>query len=357
MRRMGKTGIIYSQKYLLHKIGDGHPESPMRLKAAMRGIEKARLLENERCILIEPRAASLDELRLIHSSSYIGMIKEFCERGGGILDEAEGTVVSPESFTVACLAAGGAIKAAYMVMEGKLRNAFVLSRPPGHHASFNHALGFCIFNNVALAAGHLIDKFSLKRILILDLDSHHGNGTQRIFYDTDEVLYISLHEDPSEFPGEGFIHEVGKGRGLGYTVNIPLPFGTTDPAYWKAIKSIVIPIIRHYRPEFIFVSAGFDGYFRDNVGELSLSAYIYPKVFREVMNLAHAYSRDRIVAVLEGGYRYRFMKKIIPPIISLMAGVEGRIRDDRPLFNVEANKMAEKVIEEVKETHSRFWTL
>jgi len=357
MRRMGKTGIIYSPKYLLHRTEDGHPESPRRLRAAMRGIREAGLLENERCILIEPQAASLDELQLVHSLRYINMIREFCRKGGGYLDEETGTIVSPESFTAACFAAGGAIRAVRRVMEGELKNAFVLSRPPGHHASRSSASGFCIFNNIALAAKYLIEEFSLRRILVLDVDSHHGDGTQRIFYDTDKVLYISLHEDPSEFPGAGFICEVGEGEGLGYTVNIPLPFGTTDPAYWKAMKSVVMPIIRQYRPEFILISAGFDGYFRDYIGELSLSAYIYPLIFQAVMNLAHIFSRDRIVAVLEGGYRSRFMRMIIPRIISLMAGVEARIRDARPPYNLDVQKMAEKVIEEVKETHSRFWDL
>jgi len=354
---MEKTGIIFSQGYLLHRTGDSHPESPARLKAIMRGIKRSRLLEGERCVLIEPRIASLDELKTVHSSRYIRMIKEFCRRGGRLLDEETGTVVSPESFAVARLAAGGAIKAVDMVMKGKLRNAFVISRPPGHHASRDHASGFCIFNNVALAAKHLIDEFLLKRILILDVDAHHGDGTQEIFYDTDEVLYISLHEDPSEFPESGFIHEVGKGKGTGYTVNIPLPFGTSDSAYWKAVKSIVIPIIRRYSPRFILVSAGFDGYFRDALSELSLSAYIYLKVFQVMIDSAHIFSRDKLVAILEGGYRSRFLRNIIPAIISRMAGVEAKIRDDRPPFNMEAQKMAEKVIEEVRETQSRFWKL
>jgi len=354
---MEKTGIIFSQEYLLHKTGDNHPESPTRLRAIMRGIKQAHLLENKRCILIKPRTASLDELKAVHSSSYINMIREFCRSGGGILDEETETAVSKESFAVARLAAGGAIKAANMVMKGKLRNAFVISRPPGHHAGHSHNSGFCIFNNVALAAKSLLDDFSLKRILILDVDAHHGNGTQEIFYDTDEVLYISLHEDPSEFPKSGFIHEVGKGKGTGYTVNIPLPFGTTDSAYWKAVKSIVMPIIRHYEPEFILVSAGFDGYFRDPLSELSLSAYIYLKIFQVIIDLAHIFCGDRLVAVLEGGYRSRFLRNIVPAVISRMACVESKIRDDRPPFSIESQKAAEKIVKEVRETQSRFWNL
>jgi len=354
---MGKTGIIYSPKFLLHKTGEDHPESPMRLRAAMQGIKQAGLLENERCILIEPQAASMGDLQRVHSPKYINMIKEFCEKGGGLLEEETGTILSEESFAVACLAAGGAIQAVRMVMTGELKNAFVISRPPGHHASPTEASGLCIFNNVAIAAKYLLDEFSLKRILILDVDAHHGDGTQEIFYDTDEVLYISLHEDPSEFPKTGFIHEIGEGRGRGYTVNIPLLFGTTDPAYWKAIKSVVMPIISEYRPEFILISAGFDGYFRDRVGELSLSAYIYPRIFQVIMDLAHLFSRDRLVAVLEGGYRFIFLRRIIPAVISRMAGIEIKIRDERPPFDVWIQKIAEKIIEEVRETHSRFWTL
>jgi len=357
MRKIDKTGIIFSQRYLLHKTGEDHPESPTRLRAIMHGIKQSGLLENKRCLLIEPQAASLNELQRVHSSGYINWIKEFCQNGGGLLDEETGTVVSPESFAVARLAAGGAIKAVNMVMQEELRNAFVISRPPGHHANRDHASGFCIFNNVALAAKHLVDEFSLKRVLILDVDAHHGDGTQEIFFDTDEILYISLHEDPSEFPESGFAHEVGRGKGKGYTVNIPLPFGTMDPAYWKAIKSIVIPIIRQYRPEFILVSAGFDGYFRDTLSELSLSAYIYPKIFQVIMDLAHNFSGDKLVAVLEGGYRFRFLRNIVPVIISQMAGIEAKIRDDRPTFNAEAQKIAEKIIEEIRGIHSRFWRL
>jgi acetoin utilization deacetylase AcuC-like enzyme len=353
----GKTGIIYSKKYLLHRTGGDHPDSPTRLRAIMRGIRDARLLENRQCILIRPQPATIDELQLVHTNSHIRAIREFCMRGGGVLDEETGTVASPESFEVARLAAGGAIQAVRRVMKGELKNAFVISRPPGHHACRARAHGFCLFNNIALAAKHLIEEFSLKRVLILDVDSHHGDGTQRIFYGTDDVLYISLHEDPSEFPDSGFAYEVGAGRGRGFTVNIPLPFGTSDPAYWRAMKTIVMPIIREYKPEFILVSAGFDGYFRDTLGKLSLSAYIYLRVFQAVLDSARIFSGDKLVAVLEGGYRSIFLKKVIPAIISRMAGLEARIRDDRPFIDLYAHRIAEKIIEEVKEIHSRFWTL
>ncbi|RJS84198.1 histone deacetylase [Candidatus Bathyarchaeota archaeon] len=352
-----RTGIIFSECFFLHRTGRNHPESPARLRAIMRGINRLNLLKNKRCVLVKPRIAKLDELEMVHSPRYIRAVRKFCSSGGGILDEETGTSVSPESYTVARLAAGGAIRAVDMVMEGKIRNAFVISRPPGHHASHASASGFCIFNNIALAAKRLIDRFSLSRILILDIDVHHGNGTQEIFYNTDEVLYISLHEDPSEFPRSGFIDEVGNKKGKGYTVNIPLPFGTSDPAYWKALKFIVIPIALCYKPEFILISAGFDGYFRDPIGELLLSASLYLKVFQVVIDLARRLSGDRLVAILEGGYCPSFLKSIIPAILFRMMGIEAMVRDRRPRFSITVHKIAEKIIRRVKETQSRFWNL
>jgi len=352
-----RTGIIFSPACLLHKAGEYHPESPARLKLIMRGIKDSNLLKNERIALIEPDAAGLDDLRMAHSVQYINMIRDICQRGGGLLDEETGTAISKESFLAASFAAGGAIKAVELVMNRRLENAFVLCRPPGHHAGYAYADGFCIFNNVALAAKYLINEHSFDGILILDIDAHHGNGTQEIFYDTDEVLYISLHEDPSEFPGTGFVNEVGDGRGTGYTVNIPFPYGTSDPAYWKAIKSVVTPIIEQYGPRFILISAGFDGYFRDSIGELSLSAYIYLGIFQIMLDLAHKFSGDRLVAVLEGGYRLRFLRKIVPAVISRMAGLEFNLRDDWPELDMTAQRLAEKIIEETRETQSRFWNL
>ncbi|MCW4020475.1 MAG: histone deacetylase [Candidatus Bathyarchaeota archaeon] len=354
---MKKTVIVYSPRYLDHNPGPSHPESPRRLQAIMEGIRKDGLLENESFSLVEPSPACLGDLELVHRSEYIRFAERFSESGGGILDEETETIASPESFEVARLAAGGAMEAVEKVMTEEFRNAFVLARPPGHHAGPGYAFGFCIFNNVALAAEHLFRRFGLERVLILDIDVHHGNGTQEIFYGTDRVLYISLHEDPSEFPGTGFISETGEGEGSGYTVNVPLPFETGDSAYWKAIKSVVAPIVRQYRPQFFLVSAGFDGYYRDRVGELSLSAYIYPRVFQSILDLAHQVCEDRLVAVLEGGYRLRFLKKTVPAIIAQMAGLNARIRDRRPSLNLSARKEAENAIDEVRKIQSSFWML
>jgi len=242
-------------------------------------------------------------------------------------------------------------------MAGRFDNAFALVRPPGHHAGPYYAMGFCLFNNIAIAATHLLKEFNIQRILILDIDTHHGNGSQEIFYNTERVLYISLHEDPTGFPGTGFIDEVGKGEGLGYTVNIPFPFRIDDQVYLKAVEEIVVPIARQYKPQFILVSAGFDGHYTDPVGELSLSASCYPKTFSHVLNLASQSCTGKLVAILEGGYSLNYIGKIAAAIIAKMAGVPYTFQDKPPLASIQVRKRAEKIISEVKSIQASFWDL
>jgi len=353
---MSRTIIIFSPRYLDHNPGFSHPESPRRLKAIMEGIEQSRILKEHSCSLVEPVPATTRDLELIHKPDYIQMVKRICESGGGTLDLGD-TIASSESFDVARLAVGGALKAVDAVMKEESRNAFAFVRPPGHHAGPYYAMGFCIFNNVAFAAAHLLRDFGLKRILILDIDAHHGNGTQDIFYETNKVLYVSLHQDPRSFPGAGFVDETGKNEGLGYTVNIPLPFRTGDSAYWEAVEEVVLPIVRQYKPQFILVSAGFDGYYRDTVAELSLSAFIYPRVFRAILELAHEFCQDRIVAVLEGGYRLSFLRKASVATVAQMADLKYEISDGRPPSDLKAQKVAERIIEDVKRAQSSYWSL
>jgi acetoin utilization deacetylase AcuC-like enzyme len=351
------TAIVYSPRCLDHKPGQGHPESPRRLQAVMTAIQGSGLLKNENASLVEARRASVSELELIHKPEYIRRIKQVSENMGGMLDEETETIVSSRSYDAARFAAGGVLRAVDLVMSGEFRNAFALVRPPGHHAGPDSALGFCLFNNVALAARYLTEGYGLSRVVVLDIDSHHGNGTQKIFYDTDKVLYISLHEEPSEFPKAGFAWETGEGKGLGYTVNIPLPYGAGDPNYWEAFKTIVKPIIAQYSPKFFLISAGFDGYYRDPVGELSLSAHIYPKIFQTVLELAHNMCKNRLVTVLEGGYSIRFLKKVVPAVISQMAGMDAVIRDKRPSLDPNVEKEAKRSLETVRRVQLDFWKL
>jgi acetoin utilization deacetylase AcuC-like enzyme len=244
---VNKTIIVFSPIYYRHNPGKSHPESAKRLHTIINELEKSGLTENKNLQLVHPDKASIEDIELVHAVEYIRLVEAVCKSGGGLLD-LQDTVVSPESFEVALCAAGGALKAVDLVMKGKCENAFAMVRPPGHHAGKYRALGFCLFNNVAIAAEHLLRRFKVKRVLILDVDAHHGNGTQEKFYDRSDVLYISLHEDPSSFPGTGFIDEIGEGKGLGYNVNIPLPFGTTDHVYLKAMKEILTQFSEVLKP-------------------------------------------------------------------------------------------------------------
>jgi acetoin utilization deacetylase AcuC-like enzyme len=353
---MKETAVLFTPKYLDHRTGIGHPESPARLKVIMRKINKSSLLETGKCSIVEPEAAGVEDVKLIHESDYIQLVQNVCASGGGLLDLGD-TVVSPESFEVALLAVGGGLKAVDLVMAGKFRNAFALVRPPGHHAGPYYAMGFCVFNNTAVAAAHLLRDFDMDRVLILDIDAHHGNGTQEVFYDSNRVLYVSLHQDPMDFPGTGFVDEVGEGRGLGYTVNVPFPFRINDQTYSEAFDQIVVPIIQQYKPQFILVSTGFDNHYTDPVASLSLSTLSYGKFFGKIVELASQFSAGRLVAILEGGYSLRFLGRIAVSVISRMAEVPYFTKDKPPLADPEIRKRAERIIEEVKRVQSSFWNL
>ncbi len=353
---MTETAIVYSPKYLRHKTEPRHPESPYRLRVIMKELGKSGNLENERCTLIEPETADINDLQLIHAANYVRQIKHFCNCGGGLLDQ-EDTVVSSESYEVARLAVGGTVKAADLVKRGKYSNAFAFVRPPGHHAGSDYSMGFCVFNNVAVAAAHLLEKFNLDRVLILDIDAHHGNGTQEIFYKNKKVLYISLHEDPSEFPLTGFADEVGKDEGLGYTVNIPLPYRTNDKIYLRAFNQIALPIINQYKPQFILVSTGFDNHYTDPVGNLSLSAFSYTKMFGSILELASKFCQGKLVAVLEGGYSLKFIGKMACAVTAKMADIPYSLRDKHPRVSLQVQKKGEKTIKRIKKIQSSFWNI
>jgi acetoin utilization deacetylase AcuC-like enzyme len=353
---MSKTAVIFSPKYYQHNTGIGHPESAKRLGVIVNELRKGKLSKSKNWQFVQPKKASVENVELVHDWDYVKMVEAACKIGGGLLDTGD-TVVSPESFEVALHAVGGTLKAVDFVMDGKSRNAFALVRPPGHHASKFSALGFCIFNNIAIAAQHLLKKHGLSRVAIIDIDAHHGNGTQEIFYETNKVLYASLHEDPRSFPGTGFVDEIGEGDGLGYSVNVPLPFQTSDRVYLKAFNEIVTPIIRQYKPQFVLVSAGFDGHYTDPVGNLSLSAMCYRKIYETIMNLASETCGGRLVSVLEGGYSLKYVGKIATTAIAEMNGTTIAINDKTPAASKRSIKQGTKAIENAKKAQKAFWHL
>jgi acetoin utilization deacetylase AcuC-like enzyme len=351
---MNKTAVIFSPKYYQHNPGRNHPESARRLKAIVNELKKGQLSRSKNWQFIEPEKATIENIRLVHDIEYIRFVETVCNAGGGLLD-SEDTVASAKSFEVALYAVGGTLKAVDLVMKGEFENAFAAVRPPGHHAERFRAFGFCIFNNVSIAAKYLLKKFDLKRILILDIDAHHGNGTQEIFYETDEVLYVSMHQDPRIFPGTGFIDEIGEGKGLGYNVNVPLPFRTGDHVYLKAMREVVAPIIREYEPQFMLVSAGLDGHHADPIGNLSLSVACYQEIYETIVNLASELCGGKLVSVLEGGYSLKFVGKIAAAIIAKMSETAYTINEKAPPTSKHRERRGEKIIKEVKKVQRNFW--
>ncbi len=300
-----KVGYVYDPVYLEHDTGQ-HPENAARLEAVMSRLEESGL--KKRLYHIPPRPATIEELALVHHEEYIAYVQAVAKNGGGWL--GPDTVVSPGSYKAALYAAGGLIRATEVVMtEGG--SAYGLVRPPGHHATATQAMGFCLFNNVAVAARCALNRFNLGRIAIIDFDVHHGNGTQDIFYGDPKVLYVSTHEFPL-YPGTGGLEETGIGDAKGTTVNIPLPAGSGDGEYLQVFDEVIVPVVKRFSPELILVSAGYDGHWSDRLAMMDLSVTGYAQIAGVIKGLAEELCGGHLVFALEGGY----------PLVALAASVK-----------------------------------
>jgi acetoin utilization deacetylase AcuC-like enzyme len=304
-----KTGIVKDRRYLQHDMGAYHPENPGRLEVLYKMLDEEITFPY---LTVEPRAATEEEIELIHTPAYFSQIKETAGKERVYLDPDTST--SALSYETALLAAGGLLKAVDLIMDGSIKNAFALIRPPGHHAEASRAMGFCIFNNVAIAAEYLIKKRGLQRILIVDWDVHHGNGTQAAFYSRRDVLYFSTHQVPL-YPGSGAWTDTGTGEGEGYTVNVPLYAGKGDDDFLFVFQNILFPVARQYKPEFILVSAGFDICDGDTLGGMRVTGPGFALLTAELLSLARACSQDRIALSLEGGYDYQALKAGVKSVL------------------------------------------
>ena len=305
---MNKTGFLYDERYLLHDTGPYHPEVPARLEAIYKGIKDANLLSM--LTLINASHADLKWIETVHERDYINRFKEACLAGKKIFDSPDNQMCS-ETYDTALLAVGGILDTINLVMKNKIDNAFCAVRPPGHHAETNKAMGFCYFNNVAIAARYLQKEWNIKKVGIVDFDVHHGNGTQHIFEQDPSVFYYSIHQHPSfGYPGTGREFEKGSGLGYGFTLNSPVLPDQGDSEYKKFFENDLFAAFKTFKPEVIIVSAGFDAHIDDDMSDIRLSTEGFSWIMEKIVEMAGIYSNGRLISVLEGGYSLKRLPEL-----------------------------------------------
>lgn len=316
---MKRTGFVYDDRYLLHDTGGYHPESPERLKAIYKRLSESGVLE--KLTLIQADKANQRWIETVHNIHYIMRFDEACISGFTEFDHPDNAICR-ETYDIAFLAVGGVLKAIDMIMKGEIDNAFCAVRPPGHHAEVDKPMGFCYFNNVAIAARYVQKQYDIERVAIIDFDVHHGNGTQHIFDRDPSVFYYSIHEHPSfAYPGTGREFEVGIGEGNGCTLNSPVLPGRGDDEYRRLIMQDLVPAIKKFKPEFIILSAGFDAHQSDLMSGTNLSTDGYDFVSEVIMNLVNRFTGGRVVSVLEGGYNLDVLPILVENHIKMLAAI------------------------------------
>ena len=341
-----KVGLVYDPVYLKHDTRL-HIENAKRLETIMSHMEQTGL--KGRLTAIEPHPATVEELSFVHQEEHISHIREAAQKGGGWLDPD--TVMSSASYDAALYAAGGAIRATEAVLDGEVSSAFALVRPPGHHATPRRAMGFCLFNNIAVAAQHAMVTYSLERIAVIDFDVHHGNGTQEAFYNSPQVLYISSHQYP-HYPGTGGTDQTGAGEGTGTTINIPLPAGCGDAEYGQVFAEIIMPAARRFQPQLILVSAGYDPHWADELAMMQVSVTGFAEMVRSVKGLADELCDGRLVFSLEGGYNLKALAASVKATFEVLLGdadIEDPLGQPPRQF---APPTINRLVEIIKKTHN-----
>jgi acetoin utilization deacetylase AcuC-like enzyme len=309
------VGLVYDPIYLKHDTGS-HVEKSQRLVVTIDLLKESQLID--KLTILPPRAASLEEISLVHSEHHITRVQDYSSRGGGWLDGD--TVASPDSYKVALYAAGGVLRGLDAVMTGEVNHVFALVRPPGHHATPDQAMGFCLFNNVAIAAKYALQSHNLERVLIADFDVHHGNGTEGIFYNDPRVLYFSTHQYP-HYPGTGDMGDDGAGEGKGTTVNVPLPAYCGDDEYNRAYRELLAPVARRFKPQLVLVSAGYDNHWADPLSMMQLTVDGFGNIVSIIKELADELCQGRLLISLEGGYHLTALPYSIKATLEVLLGL------------------------------------
>ena len=318
---MAKTAVVVDKEYLKHQPGESHPERPERIKVLL---DLASELDAAKFQLLPPQPAKRADIAATHGEEHIKLIEATAQHNRYALDGD--TITCRDSFAVSLLAVGGFIGLLDAIAAKDCRNGFALVRPPGHHALRDRAMGFCLFNTMAIGAEYLQRTHGAKKIFIMDWDVHHGNGTQDAFYDDPSVLFISTHQYPY-YPGSGAANEVGSGVGEGFTINIPLPAGCADAEYAQVFQDIVVPAAEKFRPEWILVSAGFDPHRRDPLGGMGVTEQGFGAMARRLLGLADKFADARIAFLLEGGYDLAALRGSVAAVFATMQS--GVAPDDR----------------------------
>jgi acetoin utilization deacetylase AcuC-like enzyme len=332
---MAPVLLVTHERYLDHDTGSWHPERPARVTAVLKGLDGAGL--DEAMARAVPRPATRDELIRVHRPELVDALERFCAEGGGDLDPD--TPAVPASWDAALLAAGAGLSAIEALDRGEADAAFCAVRPPGHHATPRRPMGFCLLNNVAVSAAALAARG--ERVLIVDWDAHHGNGTQDAFYDDPRVLFVSMHQYPF-YPGTGALTDTGSGAGAGFTVNLPFPEGTPGDTYRAAIEDVVVPLAERFGPTWVLVSAGFDSHRADPLTDLGLSAGDYVDLTARVVCLA---APGRRIAFLEGGYDLDALARSAAACVGALAGEELRLEE------VTSGETGRSVLSQVRALH------
>jgi len=341
---MERTAVVVDREYLKHLPGNTHPERPERIQVLL---DLAGRLDHSKFTLLPPRAASRAEIEQVHGLDHICLVESTSTVNRYALDGD--TITSRDSFGVALLAVGGFLNLLDSIAAKESANGLALVRPPGHHALRNRAMGFCLFNTMAIGAGYLKRQHRANKIMIVDWDVHHGNGTQDAFYDDPSVLFVSTHQFPY-YPGTGAVTEAGAGAGTGYTINVPLPAGCADREYLQVFQDIIVPAAEKFRPEWVLVSAGFDPHRRDPLGGMDVTEQGFGTMARMLLGQARKFAGGRIALLLEGGYDLAGLRNSVAAVLTELQAPETTVEERLQL----AESGIEPVIRRVLQVHERF---
>jgi acetoin utilization deacetylase AcuC-like enzyme len=341
---MAKSAVVIDREYLKHLPGEGHPERPERLQALL---DLAEGLDAAKFQLVPPRAATRAETELVHAPEHVRLVESTSRLNQYALDGD--TITSRDSFGVGLLAAGGFLRLLDAIAAGEYPNGFALVRPPGHHALRGRAMGFCLFNTMAIGAQYLKRMHGAERVMIVDWDVHHGNGTQDTFYDDPSVLFMSTHQFPF-YPGSGALNEVGAGAGEGYTINVPLPAGCADAEYQQVFQDVVVPAAEKFRPEWILVSAGFDPHRRDPLASMNVTEEGFGAMATRLLDLADRFSASRIAFLLEGGYDLVALQNSAAAVLTAL---QAPIKRRAETFKVAESRIA-PLLQRIRQVHEKY---